>query len=51
MPFGLTSAPSDYQKNCVEVLAPFLDKFCKAFIDDSIYNDLKVHSRKPDEVF
>ena len=34
MPFGLKNAPSQYQENSNQVLAPFLDKFYKVFIDD-----------------
>ena len=52
MPFGLKNAPSHYQENSDQVLAPFLDKFCKIFIDDiCVYGDHKVHGQKLEEVF
>ena len=47
MPFGLKNAPSHYQENSHKVLAPFLDEFCKVFIDDiCVYSDRKVHGQK-----
>ena len=34
MPFGLTNAPADFQRFINEVLHPFLDRFCTAYLDD-----------------
>ena len=34
MPFGLTNAPADFQAFINEVLQPFLDVFCTAYLDD-----------------
>jgi hypothetical protein len=40
MPFGLTNAPADFQRFIHDVLAPFLDRFTMAFLDDIlIYSD------------
>jgi hypothetical protein len=40
MPFGLTNAPADFQHFINDVLHPFLDRFCTAFLDDVlIYSD------------
>ena len=36
MPFGLTNAPATFQTYINETLAQFLDRFCSAFIDDTI---------------
>jgi len=34
MPFGLTNAPVDFQRFINDVLHPFLDNFCTAYLDD-----------------
>jgi hypothetical protein len=40
MPFGLTNAPATFQKFINDVLAPYLDRFCTAYLDDTlIYSD------------
>lgn len=40
MPFGLTNAPADFQRYINDVLSPFLDEFCTAYLDDIlIYSD------------
>jgi hypothetical protein len=40
MPFGLTNAPADFQKFINDILHPYLDRFCSAYLDDIlIYSD------------
>ena len=40
MPFGLCNAPSDFQALINDVLRPYLDVFCTAYLDDIlIYSD------------
>jgi hypothetical protein len=40
MPFGLTNALGTFQNSINDVLAPYLDCFCTAYLDDtSIYSD------------
>jgi len=34
MPFGLTNAPTDFQTFIHDVLRPFLDNFCTAYLDE-----------------
>src|SRR5258706_13283881 len=34
MPFGLMNAPADFQRFINDVLHPFLDAFCTAYLDD-----------------
>lgn len=51
MPFGLTNALADFQRFINEVLHPFLDQFCTAYLDDIlIYSNTltehKEHVRK-----
>ena len=36
MPFGLTNAPADFQRFINDVLHPFLDAFCIAYLDDML---------------
>jgi hypothetical protein len=40
MPFSLTNAPATFQNYINDVLAPYLDHFCTAYLDDTlIYSD------------
>jgi hypothetical protein len=40
MPFGLTNAPATFQNFINDVLTPYLDRFCTAYLDDTlIYSD------------
>ena len=40
MPMGLTNAPATFQKFINDILQPFLNQFCTAFLDDIlIYSD------------
>jgi hypothetical protein len=40
MPFGLTNAPATFQTFINNVVAPYLDRFCTAYLDDTlIYSD------------
>lgn len=52
MPFGLANAPSTFQHYVNDVLRPFLDTFCTAYIDDIlIYSDnLDDHRKHVDQV-
>ena len=55
MPMGLTNAPATCQKFINDILRPFLDQFCTAFLDDIlIYSDTleeyRVHMRRVLEV-
>jgi len=45
MPFGLTNAPADFQTFINDVLRPFLDNFCTAYLDDILIysSSLKEH--------
>jgi len=45
MPFGLTNAPADFQPFINDVLHPFLDIFCTAYLDDILIysNTLQEH--------
>lgn len=47
MPFGLTNAPADFQHFINDVLRPFLDTFCTAYLDDIlIFSDtLEQHQK------
>ena len=47
MPFGLTNAPATFQKFINDVLRPFLDLFCSAYLDDIIIysKTLKEHKK------
>src|SRR5258706_4117849 len=36
MPFGLTNAPATFQTYINETLSSYLDRFCSAFLDDTI---------------
>jgi hypothetical protein len=46
MPFGLTNPPAFFQEFINNTFQPFLDKFCTAFLNDSlIYSDnVKEHT-------
>jgi hypothetical protein len=47
MPFGLANAPSSFQHYINDVLRPYLDIFCTAYIDDIlIYSDNLTDHRK-----
>lgn len=55
MPFGLTNAPMGFQRFINDVLHPFLDNFCTAYLDDNlIYSETleehQEHVRKVLEV-
>jgi hypothetical protein len=40
MPFGLTNAPATFQNYINDVWAPYLDRFCTTYLDDTlIYSD------------
>ena len=40
MPFGLMNAPASFQNFINDILYPFLDAFCTAYLDDIlIYSD------------
>src|SRR5437762_13249976 len=47
MPFGLANAPSSFQNFINDVLRPYLDIFCSAYLDDVIVysNSLKEHRK------
>ena len=52
VPFGLKNAPSWYQENADRVLAPFIDDFVRAFLDDiCVYSSQKDHGNKLEQVF
>jgi hypothetical protein len=36
MPFGLTNAPATFQNYINNILAPYLDHFCTAYLDDTL---------------
>jgi len=47
MPFGLSNAPATFQTRINEVLRPFLDIFCTAYIDDIlVYSDTLAEHRQ-----
>src|SRR5258705_10129507 len=51
IPMGLTNAPATFQKFINDILRPFLDQFCTAYLDDIlIYSDTleehKIHVRR-----
>lgn len=53
MPFGLCNAPATFQARINEILRPYLDIFCTAYIDDIlIYSDsLEEHRKHVKQVF
>lgn len=47
MPFGLSNAPATFQARINEILHPYLDVFCTAYIDDVlVYSDDLTSHRK-----
>jgi hypothetical protein len=47
MPFGLSGAPSSFQTFINDVLRPYLDIFCSAYLDDVIvYNNSLAEHKK-----
>ena len=47
MPFGLSNAPATFQARINEVLRPFLDIFCTAYIDDIlVFSNTRKEHRK-----
>ena len=51
MPFGLTNAPATFQAYINETLSAYLDRFCSAFLDDTIvysetYEEHVIHVRQ-----
>ena len=51
MPFGLTNAPATFQAYINETLSAYLDRFCSAFLDDTIvysetYKEHVIHVRQ-----
>ncbi|KAI1003558.1 hypothetical protein K3495_g4642 [Podosphaera aphanis] len=52
MPFGLTNAPATFQAQINEVLRPYLDITCTAYIDDIlIYSEtLEEHKKHVNEI-
>ena len=47
MPFGLSNAPATFQARINEVLRPYLDVFCTAYIDDILIATVKFND--PDQ--
>ena len=47
MPFGLSNAPATFQAQINEVLCPFLDIFCTAYINNILVfsDNLKDHRK------
>ena len=52
MPFGLTNAPASFQHFINDVLRPYLDVFCSAYLDDVIIysKNLSEHKRQVRQV-
>jgi len=46
MPFGLTNAPSTFQHYVNDVLRPYLDIFCTAYIDDVLIYSEDLHTHR-----
>ena len=47
MPFGLTNAPADCQRFINDVLHPFLDAFCTAYLDDILIYSETLEEHQP----
>jgi transposase InsO family protein len=52
MPFGLTNAPASWQHFINDVLRPYLDRFCTAYLDDILIysNSLEEHRQHVQKV-
>jgi hypothetical protein len=52
MPFGLSNAPVTFQARINEILRPFLDRFCTAYIDNILIysDDLQFHRKHVNSV-
>jgi hypothetical protein len=48
MPFGLTNAPANFQAFINDVLRPFLDRFCTAYLDDILIYSETIEEHRED---